>query len=119
MENNQSQIYYLEIVTTEVAAVCAAYAAANGLQFGNADPALGNARTTPLPGGGLLGIPAPLRESEQPVVRPYFLVDNIDSAVVTAAKAGATIALPPTGIPGHGRCAIYIHGGVEHGLWQR
>lgn len=54
------QIYYLEIVTREVDAVCAVYAAANGLQFGDADPALGNARTAALPGGGLVGVRSPL-----------------------------------------------------------
>jgi hypothetical protein len=21
-------------------------------------------------------------------------------------------------IPGHGKCAIYFHGGIQHGLWQ-
>ena len=46
------QIHYLEIVTKEVDAVCAAYAAANGVQFGGADAGLGNARTAALPGGG-------------------------------------------------------------------
>lgn len=55
------QIHYLEIVTRDVDAVCAAYAAANGARF----------------------------------------------------------AHPPMEIPGHGTFAIYIQGGVHHGLWQR
>ena len=55
------QIYYLEIVTKEVDAVCAAYAAANGVQFGKPDAGLGNARTAPMPGGGQIGVRAPLR----------------------------------------------------------
>lgn len=113
------QIYYLEIVTKNVDAVCAVYAAANGVAFGEADAALGNARTAALSGGGLVGVRAPLRESEEPVIRPYWLVDNIESAVAAAADAGAMIALPPMEISGHGICAIYIAGGVEHGLWQR
>jgi len=46
-------------------------------------------------------------------------VDDIESAVAAAADAGANVALPPMKIPGHGTCAIYIEGGVEHGLWQR
>jgi hypothetical protein len=54
------QIYYLEIVTKEVDAVCAVYAAANGVQFGKPDADLGNARTAPMPGGGLMGVRAPL-----------------------------------------------------------
>lgn len=113
------QIYYLEIVTREVDAVCAVYAAANGVEFGDADAALGNARTAALSAGGLVGVRAPLRASEEPVVRPYWLVNDIESAVAAAAAAGATIALPPMKIPGHGTCAIYLIGGVDHGLWQR
>ena len=34
------QIHYLEIVTTDVDAVCAAHAAASGAQFGEPDPGL-------------------------------------------------------------------------------
>ena len=113
------QIHYLEIVTKEVDAVCAAYTAANGLQFGDAYPGLGNARTAALPGGGLVGVRAPMRESEEPVVRPYWLVDDIESAVAAAVDAGGEVAHPPMEIPGHGTFAIYIEGGVEHGLWQR
>ncbi len=113
------QTYYLEIVTPDVDAVCQAYAAAYGVEFGDPDPALGNARTAPLTRGGLVGVRAPLRPSEQPVVRPYWLVEDIDAAVAAAVKAGAQLALPPMELPGHGRCAIYILGGVEHGIWQR
>jgi len=113
------KIYYLEIVTADVDAVCAAYEAANGLRFGAPDAGLGNARTAALPGGGLVGVRAPLRESEQPVVRPYWLVDDIESALAAAVGAGGELAHPPLEIPGHGTFAIYIEGGVEHGLWQR
>jgi predicted enzyme related to lactoylglutathione lyase len=112
------QIHYLEIVTKEVDAVCAAYTAANGVQFGNPDAGLGNARTARLPGGGLVGVRAPLRETEEPVVRPYWLVDDIDAAVAAAVEAGGEVAHPPMEIPSHGTFAIYIQGGVDHGLWQ-
>jgi len=113
------QVYYLEIVTKDVNGVCQAYAAANGLEFGDPDPALGNARTAALPSGGLVGVRAPLRESEQPIVRPYWLVNDIEAAVREVAQAGGVIALPPMPLPGHGSCAIYFAGGVEHGLWQQ
>jgi uncharacterized protein len=113
------QIYYLEIVTKEVDAVCAAYAAANGVQFGKPDAGLGNARTAPLSGGGLVGVRAPLRANEEPIVRPYWLVDDIEAAVAAAVKAGGVIAHPPMKIPGHGTFAIYIQGGINHGFWQR
>ncbi len=74
------RIHYLEIVTKAVDEVCAAYAAAHGVRFGESDPGLGFARTAPLPGGGLVGVRAPLRETEAPVVRPYRLVDDIQAA---------------------------------------
>lgn len=112
------RIHYLEIVTEDVDAVCAAYAAASGLEFGDPDPGLGNARTAELPGGGLVGVRAPLRASEEPVVRPYWLVDDIDAAVAAVVEAGGEIAHPPLEIPGHGTFAIYFAGGVQHGLWQ-
>jgi uncharacterized protein len=113
------RIHYLEIVTREVDAVCATYAAANAVQFGAPDAGLGNARTAALPGGALVGVRAPLRETEEPVVRPYWLVDDIAAAVAAAVGAGAEIAHPPMQIPGHGTFAIYVQGGVDHGFWQR
>jgi predicted enzyme related to lactoylglutathione lyase len=112
------QIHYLEIVTKEVDAVCAAYASTNGVQFGEPDAGLGNARTAPLAGGGLVGVRAPLREIEEPVVRPYWLVDDIVAALAAAVQAGGAVAVPPMEIPGHGTFAIYLQGGNDHGLWQ-
>ena len=112
------QIHYLEIVTKEVDAVCAAYTAANGVQFGEPVAGLGNARTAALLGGGMVGVRAPMHESEEPVVRPYWLVDDIKAAVAAAVEVGGEIAHPPMEIPGHGTFAIYIQGGIHHGLWQ-
>lgn len=112
------QMQYLEIVTREVEAVCAAYASTNNVQFGEPDPSLGNARTAALAGGGLVGIRAPLRETEEPVVRPYWLVQDIRSAVAAVVQAGGKVAVPPMEIPAHGTIAIYLQGGNEHGLWQ-
>lgn len=113
------QIYYLEIVTREVDAVCAAYEAANRVRFSAPDIGLGNARTAEMPGGALVGVRAPLRETEAPVVRPYWLVDDIEAAVAAVVKAGGEIAHPPMEIAGHGTFAIYLQGGIDHGLWQR
>ncbi len=112
-------IQYLEIVTKEVDAVCAAYAAANEMQFGEPDPGLGNARTATLPGGGMVGVRAPMQEAEEPVVRPYWLVNDIEAALAAAVEAGGEVAHPPMEIPGHCTFAIYIQGGIQHGLWQR
>ena len=112
------KVQYLEIVTPDVDTVCAAYARLHGVSFSEPEAGLGNARTASLPGGGLLGVRAPMHETETPVVRPYFLVDDIDTAVEAATAAGGEIAHPPMEIPGHGTFAIFVQGGVHHGLWQ-
>ena len=112
------KVQYLEIVTKDVDAVCASYASTHKVQFGEPDAGLGNARTAALAGGGLVGVRAPLRETEEPVVRPYWLVDDIDAAVAAAVQSGGEVAHPPMEIPGHGKFAIYLQGGNDHGLWQ-
>lgn len=112
------QVRYLEIVTPDVDAVCAAYSRVHGVDFGDGDAALGGARVAELADGGLVGVRAPMHESETPIVRPYWLVADIEAAVAAAEKAGATVAHPPLALPGHGTFAIVMHGGVQHGLWQ-
>src|SRR5688500_12758526 len=111
-------VHYLEIVASDVDAVCAAYEAAHGIKFGSADPLLGGARTAPLPAGGSIGVRGPLRDTEEPVVRPYWLVDDIEAALDAATRQAAVVAHSPLGIPGRGAFAIYIQGDVDHGLWQ-
>lgn len=113
------RVHYLEIVTPDVDAVCATYAAMHDLAFGDADPYLGGARTAELADGGMIGVRAPMHAAEEPIMRPYALVDDIEGAVAAAAEAGAEIALAPMALPGHGTCAILIQGGVQAGLWQR
>lgn len=117
-EKRTMKVQYLEIVTKEVDAVCAAYAAAHKAQFSPPVAELGNARTATLADGTLVGVRAPLRETEEPVVRPYWLVDDIEASVAAVVKAGGQIAHPPMEIPGHGTFAIYFLGGNDHGLWQ-
>ncbi len=112
------KVQYLEIVTPSVNETCEALAAAHGVVFSEPIAALGNARTANLKDGGRIGVRAPMRATEAPVVRPYVLVDDIEQAVKAAEAAGATVALPPMNIPGQGTFSIYILGGIEHGLWQ-
>ena len=111
-------IQYLEVVTPDVNATCDALERLHGVSFGEPDVGLGNARTAALKGGGKIGVRAPMREDEQPVVRPYLLVEDIEAAVKAAQAAGAQVALPPMEIPGGGKFAIYIQGGINHGLWK-
>ena len=112
------KIHFLEIVTKEVDAVCASYAAAFDVVFGEPVAELGNARTCALSGGGMVSVRAPLRDNEEPIVRPYWLVDDIKASLDKAVAAGGTLAHPPLEIPGIGTFAIYIQGGINHGLWQ-
>lgn len=112
------QVHYLEIVTPDVDAVCATYAKVHGVQFGEPEAGLGGARTAALAGGGRIGIRAPMHATEEPVVRPYVLVEDIEAATEAARANGFEIAHPPLEIPGHGKFAILIQGGIHHGLWQ-
>ena len=112
------KVYFLEIVTRDVDGVCGAYSAAHGVVFGDPDIRLGGARTAALREGGLVSVRGPMRDTEDPVVRPYWLVDDIESALAAVEKAGGTVAHPAMEIPGHGTFAIYLQGGNDHGLWQ-
>ncbi|MEQ1650929.1 MAG: hypothetical protein ABL897_00405 [Hyphomicrobium sp.] len=112
-------IHYLEIVTPDVHAACGLYAKVHGTAFSAPDPNLGNARTAKLANGGMLGIRAPMHAGERLVVRPYFLVEDIEAAVLAAAAAGAEIIVPPMRLANHGSCAILFRDGIESGLWQQ
>ena len=121
MTNDQPapcRLHYLEIVTPEVESTCEALAAVHGTTFGEPVPEFGNGRTAPLAGGGLVSVRGPMRSDESPVVRPYATVTDLEAAVASAEAGGGLIALPPMEIPGRGRIAIYILGGIEHGLWE-
>ena len=118
-EEKAVRVHYLEIVTPDVKAACDTLAELHGVTFGKPDALLGNARTAKLRGGGRIGVRAPMHGAEEPVVRPYVLVDDIDAAVEAAREAGAEFMVPPTEIPGQGRFALYLQGGIQHGLWQR
>ncbi len=118
LDGNAVKVQYLEIVTRDVDGVIATYASALNVQFSEPDAGLGGARTASLPGDGLVGVRAPLRDTEDPLVRPYWLVPDIDAALDAAVEAGGEIAHPPLEIPGHGTFAIYHQGGNDHGIWQ-
>ena len=113
------QIEYLEIVTPDVDATCAALAQQNETEFSDPVPELGQARLANLSNGGRVGVRAPMAEHETPVVRPYKLVDDIEAASANAQAAGAEFAMLATEVPGQGTFAIYMLGGIQPGLWQR
>ena len=113
------QVHYLEIVTPNVEETCAALVAQHGVTFSEPEAMLGNAKVAELAGGGRIGVRAPMRDDEEPVVRPYMLVDDIEAASAAAEAAGAEFAMRATEIPGQGKFAIYFLGGIQHGLWER
>ena len=112
-------IHYLEIVSNNVDTLCATYERVHALSFGPEDPDAGQARVAVRPDGSLVGIRRPLAEHEQPTMRTYLEVVDIQKAVEEAEGAGAIIAYPPTLHGELGTFAIFIQGDVEHGLWQR
>lgn len=111
--------HYLEIVSSDVDALAALYQRLHGLSFSAPDPDLGQARVATTVDGSLVGIRQPLAAHEQPIMRTYLAVDDIHHAVKTAEALGAIVAYPPTQQGPRGTFAILIHGGVQHGLWQR
>lgn len=111
-------VRFLEVVTPQAAATIELLETHHGLDFSEPIPELGNARVARLDGGGRMSVRAPLAAHETPVVRPYLLVADIAAAWKAAIEAGAEAAHPPLEIPGQGTFAIYILGGIQHGLWQ-
>lgn len=111
-------IHYLEIVSADVDREIALFKATQGLSFGDPVDALGGARTAAAPGGGMIGIRAPMHDAERTVARPYFLTETLDDQVAALSELGAEIAIPRMEIEGHGIIAIYIVDGIEYGLWQ-
>ena len=111
-------IYYLEIVSNDVEKEVAILERVQGLSFGEPVPALGGARVGTAATGGLVGVRPPMRSDEMPVVRPYFLVENLDETITGLAALGAEIALPRMELEGYGVIGIYIANGIQYGLWQ-
>jgi predicted enzyme related to lactoylglutathione lyase len=112
-------IHYVEIVSEEMEALTGLYLRVHGLTFGPPDPDLGEARVATGADGTLVGIRKPLAAHEQPIIRTYLAVEDIQQAVKKAEESGAAIAYPPTRQGARGTFAIVIQGGVQHGLWQR
>jgi predicted enzyme related to lactoylglutathione lyase len=111
-------VHYLEIVSNDVDTLAGLYERMHGISFGPPDSDLGHARVATQADGALVGIRKPLAAHEQPIMRTYLAVEDIQQAVKKAEEAGATIAYPPTRQGNRGTFAIVIQGDVEHGLWQ-
>lgn len=109
---------YLEIVTPELDKTCKLYGALWDVQFSDPIADLGNARTAKRPDGTLIGIRAPMAEHEEPIVRTYVAVPDVQAAAKAAESQGALIAYAPTKQGDYGTFCIVIHDGLQLGLWQ-
>lgn len=112
------QVAYLEIVTPNVDAVCAAYERAVGVVFSEPQPQFGGARCAALTDGGRMGVRAPMHPSEAPTTRPYYVVEDVDAATSEAEAAGATVLHAPFDIPGECRFAVLLLGENQFGFWR-
>lgn len=115
----EMQAHYVEIVSMDVDKQCKVLEEVYGLSFGLKVQELGLARVAKTSSGVSLGVRAPMAEHEQPIVRIYFAVDDINKAVKKAEAAGAVVAYPPTRQGETGTWAIYILDGIQYGLWQK
>ncbi|RME61196.1 hypothetical protein D6779_00540 [Candidatus Parcubacteria bacterium] len=113
------QVHYVEIVSKSVEKQCQLLEQVLGLSFGPEVHDLGQARVAKIDNGAIIGVRAPLADHEQPIVRTYFAVDDIEKATREAETAGAVIAYPPTRQGDTGIWAIYILDGIQYGLWQK
>jgi len=117
--SSSAPVQYLEIVSNDVDALAGLYEGMFGLTFGPPDPDLGQARVATRRDGTWVGIRKPLAAHEEPIMRTYLAVEDIQDAMKKAEASGALIAYPPTRQGQRGTFAIVIQGGVQHGLWQR
>ena len=90
--------------------MCAAYEKLHGVSFGEPEAGLGNARTAALANGGMIGVRAPMHETETPVVRPYVLVDDVDAAAASGRGSRRRDRAPADGDPGP-RQVRHLHPG--------
>ena len=117
--NSEMAVHYLEIISNDVDTLTGLYQRMHGLSFSPPDEDLGQARVATQADGTLVGIRKPLAAHEQPMMRTYLAVEDIQEAAKKAEDSGATIAYGPTEQGQRGTFAIVIQCGVEHGLWQR
>ena len=70
-------VHYLEIVSNDVDTLTGLYERILGISFGPPDPDLGQARVATGADGRLVGIRRPLAAHEQPIMRTYLAVEDI------------------------------------------
>ena len=112
-------VHYLEIVSDDVDNLVKLYEQTCNLSFGSPEPAMGQARVATRSDGTIVGIRAPLAAHEEPIIRTYLGVEDIQQALQKAEVCGAEVTYPPTEQGEWGTFSIVIQGSVQHGFWQR
>ena len=68
------------------------------------------------PGGGMMAKPP---QAPGCMLSQYFLVDDVEKTLAKAAKAGGSVAVPRTEIPGMGHFAMFLDPDkICVGIWQ-
>src|SRR5258708_38185808 len=112
-------VHFLEIVSNDVDRLTGLSQLMLGVSFGPPDPDLGQARIATQADGAVIGIRKPLAAHEQPIMRTYLAVEDIQQAGKAAEESRAMIAYPPTHQGNQGTCASTSQGDGERRLWQR
>ena len=90
-------VHYLEIVTDDVDTLVGLYQDVYGLSFGPPDPDLGQARVATQSDGTVVGIRKPLAAHEQPIMRTYLEVKDIQQATKKAEESVPPLPIPQPG----------------------
>lgn len=114
----EGEVCFVEHVSSDVEATRRLLESAHGWAFEAPREELGGARVATLASGARVSVRATLHAEERLVTRAYVRVADAARASKRAEETGALVALPPTEIAGQGTIAIFIQGGLEHGVWQ-
>ncbi len=90
-------VHYLEIVSDDVDMLVGLYQHAHDLSFGPPDPDLGQARVATQSDGTLVGIRKRLAAHEQPIMRAYLEVKDIQQATKKPRSPARRLPIPQPG----------------------
>ncbi len=111
-------IQHIEIVVPNAVKARKFFERQFGWKFETVKMPTGDYHTFRTPNGNGGGILEPI--GPQPVATtPYVNVDNCDATLRSCEKAGATILMPVTEVPGQGRFFIFSYDGCPPiGCWE-
>jgi len=115
MATSHGKFYWNELMTRDVDKAKKFYAETMGWSFEAAPAAAGGtywiAKMGDEPVGGLFDISGPEYQSVPESWMPYIAVDDVDTRVKKATKAGAKVMKPAFDVPGVGRIVVLLEPG--------